>query len=345
MTWIPLLLADASPNLRYLVLRELLGRPEGDSEVQELLELREKDSLTSSLLKLQNPDGSWKEKDILGNAPGGSVQVTAQVLTRLGYIGMNPQHPTVRKGIEYLFSKQKKDGSWPIPRLPKLEVSLDRGYTMMPLQNALPLIGIAAAGHATDPRAERGYDWLLENRLEDGAWPTGLAGEVRGYVGGYRRLPHSRWGCRSNTTAAVMSLALHPERRKNEPARRGLDHLLSRETKDPKNIGHNVARTVGYEAQSGWITYFARFDLALVLDLCWRIGATTNDDRVNEIVHYVKSIRGEFGMWDYASNPLAARWITFDLLRSLSKIDASTDWYSMEPSTPFKAYVGQPRRH
>ena len=33
MTWLPLLLADASPNLRLLVLRELLGRPPGDPEV------------------------------------------------------------------------------------------------------------------------------------------------------------------------------------------------------------------------------------------------------------------------------------------------------------------------
>ncbi len=33
MTWVPLLLTDPSPNLRILVLRELLNRPEEDEEV------------------------------------------------------------------------------------------------------------------------------------------------------------------------------------------------------------------------------------------------------------------------------------------------------------------------
>jgi hypothetical protein len=36
MTWAALLLADPSPCLRQLVLRELLYRPEGDPEVSEL---------------------------------------------------------------------------------------------------------------------------------------------------------------------------------------------------------------------------------------------------------------------------------------------------------------------
>jgi len=216
---------------------------------------------------------------------------------------------------------------------------------MMPLQNAVPLTGIAAVGHAEDPGAEKGYDWLLEQRLEDGAWPTGLAGEVRGYVGGYRRLPHSRWGCRSNTTAALVSLSFHPVRRRSEAAKRALDHLLSRETKDPSNIGFNTARTIGYESQSGWTTYYAKFDLGLVLNLCWRIGANTDDARVAAIVKFVKSLQGDYGLWDYRPKPAARRWITFDLLRSLSRIDDSTKWISMEPSTPFKAYLGRPRRH
>ena len=35
--------------------------------------------------------------------------------------------------------------------------------------------GLAAAGYAEDPRAERAYEWLLGQRLDDGAWPTGRA--------------------------------------------------------------------------------------------------------------------------------------------------------------------------
>ena len=36
MTWIPLLLADPSPCLRWLVLRELLGKPDDDPKCVSL---------------------------------------------------------------------------------------------------------------------------------------------------------------------------------------------------------------------------------------------------------------------------------------------------------------------
>jgi hypothetical protein len=47
MTWLPLLLADPSPALRMLVLRELFNRPEDDAEVRELTALRETDPLVT----------------------------------------------------------------------------------------------------------------------------------------------------------------------------------------------------------------------------------------------------------------------------------------------------------
>ena len=69
---------------------------------------------------------------------------------------------------------------------------------MIPLQTALPLRGLAAVGAAEEPFCERAYEWLLAQRLEDGAWPSGLASGVHGYVAGYRRLTgpaplYGRW--------------------------------------------------------------------------------------------------------------------------------------------------------
>ena len=119
--------------------------------------------------------------------------------------------------------------------------------------------------------AERAYDWLLAQRLPDGAWPTGIASGVYGYVAGYRRLAHSRWGCRSNTTGALICLALHPQRRRSDAARRALDLLLGRETRDEASLGFEVARLVGAEPARGFLTFFARFDLAQVLWLCSQV--------------------------------------------------------------------------
>ena len=343
MTWVPLLLSDPSPILRMLVLRDLLHRSDDDPEIQELKTQRDTDPIVVDLLRRQLSDGSWERVETRDNAPGGSLQATSQALTRLGYLGFGPEHPAVKRGAEFIFSLQRPDGAW---TQPKAYSKTDEywGYEMMPLQTAIPLRGLAACGYATDPRAEKAYVWLLEQRLSDGAWPTGIVSGNYGYVAGYRRLAHSRWGCRSNTTGALICLALHPQRRTESTARRALDLLLGRETQEKHNLGLEVARLIGAEPSRGWITYFARFDLALVLDLCWRVGADRDDERINDLVEFVHGLQGPYGLWQYASHSQASRWVTFDLLRSLSLLDETGDWLSVRPRTPFQAYTGIDKR-
>jgi len=344
VTWAPLLLADSSPCLRRLVLQNLLHKTDSDLEVRELTVLLEEDPIVSTFLATQASDGSWKEADVNGSVPGGRIQATSQVLNRFGYLGFEKGYGPVDRAVEFLFSKQRQDGSWQLSEKWEEEERLPGPYTMMPLQTAIPLMGPVSCGYACDPRAELAYEWLLDQQLNDGAWPTGKAGEVYGYVAGYRRLAHSKWGCRSNTTASLICLALHPKRSSSPEARRALDLLLGCETCDKANIGFNVARTIGAEPQGGFITYFARFDLALLLDLCWRIGASHNDVRVADLVDFVAGLQGPYGIWEYTSHPEASRWITFDVLRSLSRLDDSTEWLSMEPRTPFKAYLRRRKR-
>jgi hypothetical protein len=348
MTWAALLLADPSPCLRMLVLRELLGRPEGDDEVRELVELREQDPLATELVTLQQPNGAWEQSDEQSRL--GPLRATALALSRLGYLGFCPGHPAIHRGAEWLFSHQQPDGSWPLSAAwtgtvdGHLAEEQSEGYSMIPLQTALPLQGLAACGYATDPRSERAYEWLLAQRLDDGAWPTGIASGNYGYVGGYRRLAHSRWGCRSNTTGALICLAHHPDRRTSAEARRALDLLLGRETRERRHMGFEVARLIGAERARGFLTYYASFDLALVLDLCWRLGASRDDPRVASLIEFVEGQGGLYGMWEYVPRPQVTRWVTFDLLRSLSRLDASGDWGGLEPRTPFQAYARKARR-
>lgn len=341
-----LLLADPSPCLRWLALRELLGYPDDDPEVQELSELRERDPLVRDLFNRQADDGSWEADGRLWQ--GSRQRATYLALMRLGYVGFDATNSAVRCGAEYLFSQQQDDGAWSLTS-DGVEGGEREGYAMVPLQTALPLRALAMCGYGGDPRAERAYTWLLAKRLEDGAWPTGIAGGtettgVYGYVAGYRRLAHSRWGCRSNTTGSLLCLAHHPERRSSPEARRALDLLLGRETREAQNVGLEVARLVGAEPTRGFFTFFARFDLALLLDLCWRIGATTDDARAADLVGFVSGLRGEYGLWSYPTQPQVSRWITFDLLRSLSRLNVAGDWVGEEPRTPFQPYPARRKR-
>jgi hypothetical protein len=319
MTWLPLLLADPSPCLRWLVLRDLFHRPARDPELEELAPQRASDPLATEILALQNDSGSWQ-------SPSGNIRTTAFALTRLGYMGFDNTHPSVARAAEYLFRQQLPDGSWPLGRYDvkadgDKELSGKEHYSMIPLQTAFPLRALAACGYACDLRAERAYDWLLAQCLPDGAWPTGISSGVYGGVGAYRRLVHSRWGCRTNTTGALICLALHPERRRSEAARRAIDHLLGRETRDAHSIGYEVARLAGAEMPRGFLTYFARFDLGLILDLCARVEISREDPRVADLISYVLSLRGKYGLWEYRDKPHISRWLTFDLLRSMARLD------------------------
>jgi len=343
MTMLPLLLADSSPCLRLLVLKELLNR-EKDPEVEELEAIRAEDPLVSSTLKMQSPDGSWGGKVTAGHTPGGSIQVTSQVLARLGYLGFRAEHPAVRRGAEYLMKRQQGNGSWPLPES-ALDGEKSGVYDMIPLQTALPLKGLAACGYAEEPEIENAYEWLSAKKLEDGSWPTGTSHGNYGFVAGYRKLPHSRWGCRSNTTAVLSCLALHPHRRTGPEAKRALDLLLGRESRERHNLGFEAARTIGAEASTGYFTYYARFDPAQLLDLCRRIGASVDDTRVKNLVEYVNSQQGPYGLWEYLPKPHCSRWITFDILRSLSMLTGETDWISLEPRTPFQTYPVPKRRY
>lgn len=347
MTWAPLLLADPSSSLRMLVLRDLLNRPESDDEVKELKELQSTDPYVTRFLDLQNPDGSFRGGEGGGGILG-PIRLTAQALMGLGYMGLGPCHPVVRNGAEYLFTQQQLDGSFPLITqgavLDGGKIDEDVKYHMIPLQTALPLLGLAWAGYATDPRAEKAYDWLLAEELPQGGWPSGRHADQYIFAGGYRRLAHSRFGCRTNTTAAISALALHPTRGTCQSAKRGLDLLLAHEHRPAQALGFEVARIVGIEPPRGGFTYFKRYDVAQILDLSWRIGANMDDPRVAENVRFVTDLQGPYGLWEYARHPEVSRWVTFDLLRSLSKLDQQTDWFSMEPRTTFQAYPKKPKR-
>ena len=344
MTWIPFLLTDPSPCLRYLVLKELLKKPTGDPELMQLAKLRQTDPLVSVLLSLQKSNGAWDSDGISYSRGGDDIQTTSLALQRLGYLKFDNSFPFVKKAAEFLFTKQREDGAWPMPGK-KILKNEEIGYQMMPIQTAIPLLGLAMCGYATDKRAEKAYKWLLDQRLKDGAWPVGITSGNYGGIAGYRRLAHSQWGCRSNTTAVLSCLAHHPNRRESNEAQRALDLILGTKMMLRSNLGFYIARLMGLEKTIGRVTFMAKHDIAHILDLCWRIGASKDDKRIEEYIEYIKKEQGKYGLWEYSSHPRITRWLTFDLLRSLSFLEENKNWVTFEPITPFQAYFKKFKRY
>ncbi|HEX5039228.1 MAG TPA: hypothetical protein VFW95_03745 [Candidatus Limnocylindria bacterium] len=312
-----LLLADPSPALRLRVLTELLDAPAADPEVRDLTARRRHMPQVETLLKTDPRD----------------LRQLCWALCRLGFLGLDRTDRRVAALAEHAFERQSRGGSWPI-------MAFYRGtgesrYSMIPLQASIPLRALASVGYALDPRCERGYEWLLDQRMDDGAWPLGIASGQPGYIAGYRRLPGSK-GCRVNTEAALAALALHPARSTSDAARRGLDLLLQRETRDEWALGTEVARLTATDEVPGFVTSYARFDLAFVLELASRIGASGDDPRVADLVAFLERLRGSAGLWQHPERPDLSRWLTFQILDSIRRIEAG-DWVGGAPRMPFRA--------
>ncbi len=323
MTGLPWpVLCDPSPSLRYRALTELLNVPADDPEALDLAARRDRSPEVAQLVAAQPDD----------------LKEVAFQLCRFAYLGLDRRHRRVSELAERLFGQQLADGSFPLrgfrPEGP---------YSMVPLQVSLPLRGLAAVGYAADPRAERAYEWLLAQRLEDGSWPTARASGHPGYVAGYRKLPGSS-GCRANTQAALACLVEHPRRRRDDTTRQALDLLLQRETRDEWALGTEVSRLCGVERASGFFTFYARFDLAFILDIASRAGATTDDSRVADLVEFLRGRQGPAGLWEHPVHPQLSRWLTVDLLLSLRRVETG-DWAGVAPRVRFRAYPVARRRY
>jgi hypothetical protein len=336
------LLAHPSAMLRMKVLQKLLGRKDSDKEVKELRILASGDPLVQDLISLQGQDGSWSMLHSAQIPSASRMIMTSLALARLGYLGLSRKDRVVRQGSRFLFSRQKKDGSWPLIKSAEAEVLKER-YEWMPLQTALVLRGLLACGCARDPRCTRALQWLMDKRLDDGTWPTGWASGNYGYVAGYRKMPHSRWGCRSNTTGVLVCLGLHPGLRWQKEGQRALDLLLGRETRDVQNVGFDIARLLGYEEVRGFITFYGKYDPLLTLRLCAQMGVDKQDERVKELIAFLQDQRTSSGLLRY-HRAEATKWVSYELSCLLRSIPDHGDWHPTEPRTPFQAYPKKQKR-
>jgi hypothetical protein len=279
------------------------------------------------------------EIDAVLTSESADLKEQSWALCRVAHLGADRAYPRIESVAERVLSHQLADGSFPLREFRRGRA--DSQYSLVPLQVSLPLRGLAAVGYATDPRAERAYEWLLSQRLEDGSWPTGIASGQPGFVAGYRRLPGAR-GCRVNTQAALACLVQHPARRESEVTRHGLDLLLQRETRDEAALGTDLARLVGKEPPNGFFTFYAKFDLALILRMAAEAGASVTDERIGDLVEFLLGLRGRFGLWEHPSAPALTRWLTFDLLSSFRRLETG-DWVGVAPRMQFRPQAREGR--
>jgi squalene cyclase len=64
----------------------------------------------AELLSLQRPDGGWRQTANMGS----DAYATGQTLYVLSLAGYPAERPEIKRGIDFLVTTQKADGSWPM---------------------------------------------------------------------------------------------------------------------------------------------------------------------------------------------------------------------------------------
>ena len=274
---------------------------------------------------------------------GRRPQAAGYLLCQLAYLGY--RGPRLAAAVEAIFDSQQPDGSWPVGRR-RLSAASRRGARLSPDRRP-PLHHHAdrqSRCAASPPRASPPI--LAPNeptngssvpRLQDGSWPAGPKADL-GRPGApvppekeYRRLhprcrvadrrrpaPWPAWRCTPSDgdptppgSASTTSSPARPGTRRPSAGR------------CPVWSGSNAAM--------GQVTFYVTFDLAFLLDLASRCGVSSQDRRVRDLVDYLETLRGPYGLWQHPAHPQLSGWLTFDLECSLADSPTATGSATRNP--------------
>ena len=284
---LPPLLASGSRAVEYFTRRDLLDENAG--EVQQLWQLPE----ALKILNKQQPDGSWPRAGEQKHAAINEslIETWVQLRFLVEQYGCTREHPQVRQAAEFIFSCQTEAGDF-------------RGF--LANQYATYYTGalmalLIHAGYGEDVRIEKGFQWLLSMRQNDGGWTIPiltykfdratqyhLTSEYAPPVEPDRAKPFSHhW-----TGMVLRAFALHPAYRSSEAALSAAGLLKSR-------FFQPDAYT-SYQAASYWVRFEYPFrwnNLVTALDSLTRMGMTVADPQIKLAADWLIDHQEESGLW------------------------------------------------
>lgn len=313
------LLAFDSKALQYMVRRDLLGERVGPTDcLSELPAVRR-------ILRHQLEDGSWfgagEHKHPAINVC--LIETWRQFRFLVEQYGLTREHPQVQKAAEYLFSCQTLVGDF-------------RG--MLANQYATYYTGaimavLIEAGYPDDPRVEKGFQWLLSMRQDDGGWSIPLITHKFDRATQYRLTseyadpvePDRSKPFSHNWTGMVLrAFAVHPRYRYSDAAMVGASLLKSRFFQPDS--------CTSYRAATYWLRFQYPFwwnSLVSALDSLSLIGLSKEDPQIQKALAWLAEQQEGSGLWKVSDAKTQERestkvlemrlWVTLSICRILKR--------------------------
>ncbi len=152
------LINSKNRSIDYFTKRDLLDRDVPD--ISCLWELK----VPKKIVQKQQDDGSWIYPGGLNKLRSPDDYNQLETFRQFGELvekyGFNKKHPTIVKAANYLFDCQTNEGDF----------RGIYGHQYAPTYSAAIMELLIKSGYSKDQRIEKGFQWLLSHRQNDGGW-------------------------------------------------------------------------------------------------------------------------------------------------------------------------------
>jgi hypothetical protein len=318
------LLEKDNPSVRYFTLKDIVGRPEHASEVEETRQAIMETGVVPAILSQQKKEGYWEAPEGFYTAKYKGTVWQLLILAELGADGSNDQ---VRRACEFILGHSQDRESHGFAHSSSIKKGGGRHSEVMPCLTGNMVWSLIRLGYLDDPRVQGGIKWITAyQRFDDG-----IAESPEGWP--YDRLKAACLGrhtCHMGAAKALKALAAIPETKRSAGVKRtiekGAEYFL---------IHHIYKRSHDLDriAKPGWLKL--GFPLMYQTDVLEILGILTylgyRDDRMREALDVVISKQDEQGRWmlentfngryqvsiEHKGEP--SKWVTMNALRTLKK--------------------------
>jgi hypothetical protein len=318
------LLQEDNPSVRYLALKDLLGKGERNSEVSEARARIMDYGPVPKILAKQNEDGSWGAPENFYSKS--KYKGTVWNLIVLAELRADPEDARVRAACEFVlrWSQEMSTGGFSV-RGNETRGGQKSGVICCLTGNMV--FSLSRLGYARDPRVIKAFDWITTYQRYE---VVSEAPRIWPYVSDHCWRDHT---CRSGAVKTLKALAEVPEGERTEEMKvkieEGADYLLVQHIfKKPPRL-RAIARkewlNLGFPLM--WNT-----DILEILDILTRLGY--RDERMAEAIEIVRSKQGENGRWlqenrfdgrfatPFDRNGRDSKWVTLNAMRVLKALSS-----------------------
>jgi hypothetical protein len=299
------LLLTENPALLYFVERDLLRKHVKSVEI--LWDLPE----VQKLVKKQQLNGSWKYPGKTSDKEMGSNHDLFETYRNLRYLvekfGFTHQNPVIQKTADYIFSCQTEEGD--------IRGILSNQYA--PYYTGAILELLIKAGFHKDARVEKGMQWLLSMRQQDGGWIIPLQVFKITHIYQVAKDPpippdRSKPFAHLATGMILRAFAVHPDYHTLPDIRHAGVLLKSRFfQKDLYNDHHGVEYWTKFQFPFFWT------DLLSSLDTLFWLGFSSDDPDITRGLAWFVDNQPKDGLWraSYEKREDMHLWVTLAVCR------------------------------